>query len=87
MCVIMIWTTKRAAAQAKGGIHVEPEDLYQEYAEMIYRFIFLKCNDRDLAEDIVQTTFLKAILQIHSFGGRSKVCTWLCQSARNEYLN
>lgn len=66
---------------------MEPEDLYQEYAEMIYRFIFLKCNDRDLAEDIVQTTFLKAIQQIHSFEGKSKVSTWLCQIARNEYLN
>lgn len=66
---------------------MDPEDLYQEYAEMIYRFIFLKCNDRDLAEDIVQTTFLKAILQIHSFEGKSKVSTWLCQIARNEYLN
>lgn len=66
---------------------MEPEDLYQEYAEMIYRFIFLKCRDRDLAEDIVQTTFLKAIQQIHSFEGKSKVSTWLCQIARNEYLN
>lgn len=66
---------------------MELNDLYQEYAKMIYHFIYLKCNDRDLAEDIVQTTFLKAIMRIHSFHGECKISTWLCQIARNEYLN
>lgn len=66
---------------------MELDDLYQEYAKMIYHFIYLKCNDRDLAEDIVQTTFLKAIMQIDSFHGECKISTWLCQIARNEYLN
>lgn len=66
---------------------MELDGLYQEYAKMIYHFIYLKCNDRDLAEDIVQTTFLKAIMQIDSFHGECKISTWLCQIARNEYLN
>ena len=66
---------------------MELDGLYQEYAKMIYHFIYLKCRDRDLAEDIVQTTFLKAIMQIDSFHGECKISTWLCQIARNEYLN
>lgn len=66
---------------------MELENLYQEYAEMIYRFIWLKCRDRELAEDIVQSTFLKAIQRIDSFHGECKISTWLCQIARNEYLN
>lgn len=66
---------------------VELDDLYQEYAVMIYHFIYLKCRDKDLAEDIVQTTFLKAIMNIDSFHGESKISTWLCQIAKNEYLN
>lgn len=66
---------------------MELDGLYQEYANMIYHFIYLKCHDRDLAEDIVQTTFLKAIMQIDSFHGECKISTWLCQIARNEYLN
>lgn len=66
---------------------MELDDLYQEYAKMIYHYIYLKCNDKDLAEDIVQTTFLKAVLQIDSFQGKSKISTWLCQIAKNEYLN
>lgn len=66
---------------------MELDDLYQEYAKMIYHLIYLKCHDADLAEDIVQTTFLKAISQIDSFHGNSKISTWLCQIAKNEYLN
>lgn len=66
---------------------MELDDLYQEYAKMIYRFIYLKCHDKELAEDITQTTFLKAISQINSFHGECKISTWLCQIAKNEYLN
>lgn len=66
---------------------MELDALYQEYAKMLYHFIYLKCGDKALAEDIVQTTFLKAIMQIDSFKGESKISTWLCEIARNEYLN
>lgn len=66
---------------------MELNELYQEYAKMIYHYIYLQCNDADLAEDIVQTTFLKALTQIDRFQGRSKISTWLCQIAKNEYLN
>lgn len=66
---------------------MEQDGLYEEYAKMIYRFIYLKCKDRDLAEDIVQTTFLKAVTQIDSFHGECKISTWLCQIANHEYLN
>ncbi len=66
---------------------MELDALYQEYAKLLYHFIYLKCHDRALAEDIVQSTFLKAILQIDSFQGKSKISTWLCEIARNEYLN
>ena len=66
---------------------MELDEYYQEYAKMIYRYIYLKCRDKELAEDIVQTTFLKAISQIDSFHGECRVSTWLCQIAKNEYFN
>lgn len=66
---------------------MELDELYQEYAKMIYHYIYLKCKDENLAEDIVQITFLKAITQINTFRGECKISTWLCQIAKNEYLN
>ncbi len=66
---------------------MELGDLYEEYATMIFRYIYLICKKRDVAEDIVQITFLKAITKIDSFEGKCKVSSWLCQIAKNEYLN
>ena len=66
---------------------MELGELYETYAKMIYRFIYLKCKDASVAEDIVQTTFLKAITGINSFKGDSQISTWLCRIAKNEYIN
>ena len=66
---------------------MELGELYETYAKMIYRFIYLKCKDANVAEDIVQTTFLKAITGINSFKGDSQISTWLCRIAKNEYIN
>ena len=66
---------------------MELGELYEEYAKMIYRLIYAKCKNRALAEDIVQTTFLKAVQQSNSFREECKFSTWLCQIAKNEYLN
>lgn len=62
-------------------------EIYEEYAKMIYCLIYAKCKDKALTEDIVQTTFLKAVQRSDSFRGNCKLSTWLCQIAKNEYLN
>lgn len=63
------------------------EGLYREHAEQIYHYIYAKCQDPELAKDIVQTTFLKAVSKIDTFQGQCKLSSWLCQIAKNEYLN
>lgn len=63
------------------------EELYQEHAKRIYHYIYAKCQDPELAQDIVQTTFLKVISKIDTFQGQCKLSSWLCQIAKNEYLN
>ena len=61
--------------------------IYQEYAEMIYKFLMRMCNDKNLAEDLMQDTFLKAIEKINTFDMRCKLSTWLCQIAKNTYFD
>ena len=39
-------------------------------------------GNKDLAEDLTQETFLRAIKNIDDFRGDSKVSTWLCQIAK-----
>ncbi len=60
-------------------------ELYDMYAKDIYKFIMSIALNHELAEDIMQSTFLSAIKSIHTFKGHSSVKTWLFGIAKNEY--
>lgn len=63
------------------------ENIYRTYALQIYRYLLsIGCPAQD-AEDIVQDTFVKALLRIDSFRGECKLYVWLCQIAKNTWLN
>lgn len=59
--------------------------LYDVYAKDIYKFIMSIALNHEVAEDIMQSTFLSAIKSIHTFKGHSSVKTWLFGIAKNEY--
>ncbi|QED47299.1 RNA polymerase sigma factor [Cytobacillus dafuensis] len=59
------------------------EQLYNEYSDKIYGFIFLLVNDREVAEDLTQDTFIKAYKNINQFNGESQLFTWLFRISRN----
>lgn len=59
------------------------EELYQQYSQIIYHFLYARCRDPALAEDLMQETFLKALESLHRFDGSCKLSTWLCQIARH----
>lgn len=72
------------------------EEIYNEYSKRLYLYIYVKCRNWNIAEDVLQTTFLKAIENIDSFRGECSIYTWLCHIAinilrsefrRNEYKN
>ena len=58
------------------------ELLYRLYAKELYSFIFSVCKDKQLSEDIIQTTFVEAIKSIEQFKGKSSVKTWLFSIAK-----
>ena len=62
------------------------ERLYKEYYPIVYRFILKLCADPDQAEEIAQETMFRAIQQIHTFKGDSKLSTWLCTISKNLYF-
>lgn len=64
-------------------MQVEFSKLYKDYAKRLYLFIFSKCNNTELAEDVVQTAFLKAILNIGSFKEQSSIYSWITKIALN----
>lgn len=59
--------------------------LYQKYQKEIYLYLYSLCKNRDLAEDLVQETFLKAILSLPD--DHTNMRAWLYMVARNLYFN
>lgn len=61
----------------------EFENLFHDYALVIYRFLLALCRDKDLAEELTSETLYQAYLHIGQFRGECKIETWLCQIAKN----
>ena len=57
--------------------------IYDEYGQMVYRYLLCLCQDEHLAQDLTQETFCQAIQSVHRFHGSCKVSTWLCQIAKH----
>lgn len=58
--------------------------IYDEYADQVFRYIFFRIHDRQLSEDFASETFLRALRRIDSvsYQGRD-VGAWLITIARN----
>ena len=63
------------------------EDMYQRFFKDVYLFVFSISKDRQIAEDITQETFFKALKEIKNFRGDCSVKSWLCQIAKNLYIS
>ena len=63
------------------------EQVYRRNAVKVYRYLrSLGCPAHD-AEDIVQETFVKALLHIDSFRGECELSVWLCRIAKNAWMS
>ena len=63
------------------------EKLYNSYYMQVYSFTVTLAKNRELAEEITQNTFFKAITAKARFKGRSDELTWLCSIAKNLYYD
>ena len=58
--------------------------LYDAYFPRIYRYIFYRTRDKETAEDIVSTTFFKAVERLDMFDPiKGTFSAWLYRVARN----
>ncbi|HGY54128.1 MAG TPA: sigma-70 family RNA polymerase sigma factor [Caldithrix abyssi] len=58
-----------------------------EHGDFLYRYAYLRVNSKNLAEDLVQDTFLSALKSYDSFGQRSSIRTWLVSILRNKIID
>ena len=59
------------------------DELYQQYSQIVFQFLYARCHDRELAQDLMQETFLRAIQCLDSYDKSCRLSTWLCQIAKH----
>ena len=57
--------------------------IFERYSRPVISFIFDMVNDRALAEELTQETFVRAFRAIHTMRRETKLSTWLFGIARN----
>ena len=59
------------------------DEIYRQYFRDVYLFVLAICEDPDIAEEVTQETFFKALKGIRTFKGDCTLKTWLCRIGRN----
>ena len=58
------------------------EDLYEQHAQSVYRYLFSLCGEADTAEELTQETFCQALRGLDTFRGDCTPLVWLCAIAK-----
>lgn len=61
-------------------------ELYNEYFQTVYKYIFCMTHDANLSEELTQETFYQALKTYKNFRGDCKVSVWLCQIAKHMWM-
>lgn len=59
------------------------DEIYQKYAQTVYRYLLSLTRDPDLSEELTQETFYQAIRSSNHYDESCQITTWLCGIARN----
>jgi len=62
---------------------MEFEEIYNTYNQKIFRLCMSYSNDRDLAKDLTQETFIQVWTNLSKFRNESSIGTWIFRIASN----
>ena len=63
------------------------EEIYNQYSNIVYKYLICLTQDDELSQDLTQETFAIALNKINSFRYECKLSVWLCQIAKNLWYN
>ena len=63
------------------------DEIYRLYAKSVYGFLLKMSGDPNIAEELTQETFYRAVKNIDSCRGSCKISVWLCEIAKNLYID
>lgn len=62
---------------------MEIDEIYQSYAQTVYKYLLSLSRDADTAEELTAETFYQAYRSIHRYNGECKMVVWLCQIGKH----
>lgn len=80
-------TDEELIKKIANGDRVAFATLLEKYKSMVFGFSVRMINDRTVAEEIAQETWMRVIEHADSFQGRSKVTSWILAICRNLALD
>jgi RNA polymerase sigma-70 factor, ECF subfamily len=58
--------------------------IYEEYVDVVYRYLYVRCGSHHVAEDLTAETFVRALRRLDSFTWTGKdIAAWFVTIARN----
>jgi len=76
-------TDEQLVEKAKNGDNKAYEMIVKRYEEKVYNLAYRLTNNRTVARDILQETFIKVYHSLKNFKKESKFSTWLYRIAMN----
>lgn len=63
------------------------DEIYRLYAKSVYGFLLRMSGNADIAEELTSETFYRAVKNIDKYAGNCKMSVWLCEIAKNLYID
>jgi RNA polymerase sigma-70 factor (ECF subfamily) len=73
------------ARRLRSGDESAFEEFFTEFFPRVYRFALVRLTgDNDAAEEVAQTTLIRALAKISTYRGEAALFVWLCAFCRHE---
>jgi RNA polymerase sigma-70 factor (ECF subfamily) len=80
-------TDQEVVLQARAGREAAYRELIRRYERPVFALLFRMVRDRELAEDLAQETFIKALNAIESYRPEFKFSSWIFKIANNAAID
>jgi RNA polymerase sigma-70 factor, ECF subfamily len=74
--------------ESEGSAHItDPEIWLKEYGDYLFRYALVRLRNREIAEDLIQETFLAALRGKEKFKGEAAEKTWLVGILKHKIID
>lgn len=70
-----------------GNQLLHPENWVDDHGDYLFNYAYSRVNSKELAEDLVQETFIAGLRAMKSFQGRSTEITWLISILKRKVID